>query len=69
MSRTITLFLLGLLTAANIAALVVNTTMPAQAAVAGLSYKKLVNDKDFTLAVKHIVQSCKVNVDLGKLSC
>jgi hypothetical protein len=61
--------LLGLLTAINIVALVINASPPSRAAVAGMNYQLLVKDRDFSRAVKVVVESCKVNVDLGKLSC
>ena len=63
MSRKITLTLLGLLTAINVAALVINASPPSRAAVAGMSYQQLVDDPDFSRAVKVVVERCKVNVD------
>jgi hypothetical protein len=69
MSRKLAFVFLGLLTAFNVVALAINAVAPARAAVAGMSYQKLVHDKDFTRAVKSVVQACKVNVELGKLAC
>jgi hypothetical protein len=34
-----------------------------------LPYQDLVQDPDFTRAVKSIAQDCKVNVDIAKLVC
>jgi hypothetical protein len=61
--------LLGLLIALNAIALVVNLSQSSKAAVGGMSYQDLVNDPDFTRAVKSIVQGCKVNIDLAKVNC
>jgi hypothetical protein len=58
-----------LLTALNVGSLVLNLSLPAKAAVAGMSYQDLVRDPDFTRAVHSIVQKCKVNVDLAKVNC
>ncbi|MEJ2375873.1 MAG: hypothetical protein P8Y53_06575 [Pseudolabrys sp.] len=69
MSRKTAFVLLGLLTAANAVALAVNLSTQARAAIASMSYKQLLHDKDFTRAVKSVVEGCKLNVDLGKLSC
>ena len=69
MSRKIAFVLLGLLTACNVVALVANMALPARAAVAGMTYQQLLKDRDFTHAVKSVVEACKVNVDLAKLSC
>ncbi len=60
------LCVLSLLTAI---ALVVNLSQSSKAAVGGMSYQDLVNDPDFTRAVKSIVESCKVNVDIAKVNC
>jgi hypothetical protein len=66
---TALLSLLCLLTALNLSGLAVNLSVPARAAIAGMSYQELVRDPDFTRAVISIVQKCKVNVDLAKLDC
>ena len=66
---TALLSLLCLLTALNLSGLVLNLSVPARAAIAGMSYQELVRDPDFTRAVISIVQKCKVNVDLAKLDC
>jgi hypothetical protein len=69
--RTLTalLALACLLTALNVSGLVLNLSVSARAAIAGMSYQELVRDPDFTRAVYSIVQKCKVNVDLAKLDC
>ncbi len=61
--------LLLFLTAINVIALATNVSPRSRAAVAGLGYKELVNDDDFTLAVKSIVNGCRVNVDLARVTC
>jgi hypothetical protein len=66
---TVVMMLVCLLTALNIAALIVNLSQPSRAAGVGLSYQDLVGDPEFTRAVKTIVQDCRVNVDIAKLSC
>ncbi len=66
---TALLSLLCLLTALNLSGLVLNLSVPARAAIAGMSYQELVRDPDFTRAVISILQKCKVNVDLAKLEC
>ena len=69
-TRTWIIFVtLCLLIALNGIAFVVNLTQPSRAAVRGMSYQDLVNDGDFTRAVKSIAEQCNVNVDLGKLKC
>jgi hypothetical protein len=52
-----------------IATLVANLSQPSRAAVSGMSYQELMQDPDFTRAVKTVVQDCRVNVDIAKLSC
>ena len=61
--------LLCLLIALNAIALIVNLSQSSKAAVGGMSYQDLMNDPDFTRAVKSIVQGCKVNVDIAKVNC
>jgi hypothetical protein len=65
----IVLVLLCLLSGLNAIALIVNLSQPSRAAVSGMSYQDLVQDPDFTRAVKSIAQDCKVNVDIAKLVC
>lgn len=69
MPRKIALVALGMLTIFNIAAMVLNTPPPSHAAVAGMKYPQLLNDPDFSRAVKSLVEHCKVDVDLGTLKC
>ena len=69
MSRTLALVLFGMLTILNVVALVMGVSQPSSAEVAGMTYEQLVRDQDFSRAVKSIVESCEVNVDLGKLRC
>jgi len=63
------LIALCLLSALNAAALVLNLSKPASAAVRGMSYQDLLRDPDFTRAVKTIAEQCSVNVDIAKLRC
>jgi hypothetical protein len=63
------LIALCLLSALNAAALVLNLSEPARAAVRGMSYQDLLRDPDFTRAVKTIAEQCSVNVDIAKLRC
>jgi len=58
-----------LLSGLNVIALIFNLSHPSKAAVRGMSYQELVRDPDFARAVKSIVQDCKVNVDIARLSC
>jgi hypothetical protein len=67
MSRCTTI--LGLISALNLIALAVTLSLPSRAAVAGMDYRALTNDPDFTRAVQSIVQNCKVNLDTDKLKC
>lgn len=69
MSRSATILTLCVVSALNLAALVVNLSLPSRAAAGSLSYQDLVDDSNFTRAVKSIAESCAVNVDLGKLKC
>lgn len=61
--------ILALISALNLVALAVTLSLPSRAAVAGMNYRALTNDPDFTRAVQSIVQNCKVNIDTAKLKC
>ena len=61
--------LLGLLSALNVIALVLNLSQVSRAAVGGMSYQDLMRDPDFTRAVKSIAEQCSVNVDIARLKC
>ena len=69
MSRRVVTLLFFFLTAANVIALAMNVSATSRAAVAGASYKELMNDVEFTRAVKSIVERCSVNVDLARVIC
>jgi len=69
MSRREIFVILSLLSALHVIALAINVSLPSKAAVGGMSYEDLMRDPDFTRAVKSIAQECKVNVDVGKLTC
>jgi hypothetical protein len=56
-------------TALNVSILIVNFTFPSRAAVAGMDYRALVTDSDFKRAVQAIVETCRANVELGKVQC
>jgi hypothetical protein len=81
MSRAIIVTGLCLLSAVNIAVLIINMSSPSngepskappskgapsKGAAAGMKYLR---DPDFTRAVKEIIQECTVNVDLAKVEC
>ena len=61
--------ILSLLTAVNVIVLVLNISPSARAAVAGASYKELINDADFTRAVKSVIETCRVNTDIARVIC
>ncbi len=69
MSRRAVTITLSFLTAMNAIALAINVSPTARAAVAGLGTKELVNDADFTQAVKSVIERCRVNVDLARVTC
>jgi hypothetical protein len=69
MSRSTMIATLTVVSALNLIALAVNLSLPSRAAVDGLTYQELVGSDDFTRAVKSIVESCAVNIDIGKLKC
>ena len=58
-----------LLTALNAAVLVLQFSATSNAAVGGMNAQALANDADFKRAVQTVVESCRVNVDLGKVQC
>lgn len=84
MSRKLIIAALYALSAINIVALIINTSLPLNGApsngapskaapskgAAGTSkYQQFIRDPDFTRAVRDIVQECNVNVDQAKLEC
>ena len=71
LSRTIIVLMTVacLLSAVNAVTLLMNFSAPAKAAVGGMKYQNLLNDRDFTRAVKTIAEQCDVNVDLAKVIC
>jgi hypothetical protein len=66
---TMMLVLLLVATALNVSILILNLTLPSRAAVAGMDYQALVTDSDFKRAVQAIVETCRANVELGKVQC
>jgi hypothetical protein len=66
--RAVTIILL-VLTGINVIAVAINISSISRAAVAGLGVQELVSDADFAGAVKSIVEKCRVNVDLARVSC
>ena len=68
MPRKIVIRAFLVLTSLNVLASVINVSLPSRAATTR-SYQELINDPDFTRAVKSIAEKCTVNVDLGKLKC
>jgi hypothetical protein len=59
----------GLLTALNAAVLILQLSASSNAAVGGMNAQSLASDSDFRSAVQTVVESCRVNVDLGKVQC
>jgi hypothetical protein len=55
--------------ALNIGILIANLSSASMAAVGGKNYQSLSQDADFRRAVQSVVEACKVNVDLAKISC
>jgi hypothetical protein len=55
------------LTVVNIMVLVISFSLPSKAATP--SYQEMINDPNFTRAVKTIIEQCRVNVDIGKVQC
>jgi hypothetical protein len=55
------------LTVLNIMVLVISFSLPSKAVTP--SYKEMINDPNFTRAVKTIIEQCRVNVDIGKVQC
>lgn len=58
-----------LATALNMGILILNLSSSSMAAVAGMNYQSLSQDADFRRAVQSVVEGCKVNVDLAKITC
>jgi hypothetical protein len=65
----ITLVLICLATALNVGILIVNVSLPTEAAVAGLHYRALSRDPDFRRAVQAVVEACRVNLNLADIRC
>jgi hypothetical protein len=64
-----TLVLICLATALNIGILILNVSLPSEAAVAGLHYRSWSSDPDFRRAVHAVVEACRVNLNLGHIRC
>jgi hypothetical protein len=69
MSRSKTIATLTVVSTLNLIALAANLSLPARAAGSGSNYQDLVQDKDFVRAVKSIVESCTINLDIDKVKC
>lgn len=69
MSRSKVTVTLAVVSALNLIALAANLSIPARAAGSGSNYQDLVQDKDFVRAVKSIVESCTINLDIDKVKC
>jgi hypothetical protein len=61
--------ILFLLSALIVIASDVKLSQQAKAATGGMSYQALMSDPEFIRAVKSIVETCSVNVDIAKLKC
>lgn len=69
MSRTVVAIVLCLLLSINLAVLALHLSWPSHAAVAGLKANELDADPDFVIAVKAIVNKCKLNITLAAMKC
>jgi hypothetical protein len=67
MSRKAVIAALCFLTALNITVLVISLSLSSKAATP--SYQEMIDDPNFTRAVKTIVEQCRVNVDIGRVQC
>ncbi len=56
--------IVGLLTVLNLGFLVISISVPSKAGNSGMA-----DNPDFARAVKSIVETCKVNVDLATIKC
>jgi hypothetical protein len=63
------LVLTCLATALNVGVLILNVSLPSEAAVAGLHYRGLSRDPDFRRAVQTVVEACRVNLNLADIRC
>jgi uncharacterized secreted protein with C-terminal beta-propeller domain len=61
--------ILFLLSALIVIALDVNFSQQSKATAGGMSYQALMSDPEFIRAVKSVVETCSVNVDIAKLKC
>ena len=57
------------LTTFSVGVLILNVSSEARGALTGASYKDLINDRNFTHAVKSVIEACRVNVDLARVFC
>jgi hypothetical protein len=69
MSLKVATIVVCALLAINVVVMVLNFTSPSSAAVASLRAHQFENDPEFVRAVRSIVQKCRVDVDLGAVSC
>jgi hypothetical protein len=69
MSRSKIIVTLSVVSALNLIALAANLCLPARAAGGGSNYQDLMRDNDFVRAVKSIVESCTVNLDIDRVKC
>jgi len=58
-----------LATALNVGILILNVSLPSEAAVAGLHYRDLSRDPDLRRAVQAVVEACRVNLNLADIRC
>lgn len=69
MSRSNMIVMLSVVSALNLIALAANLSLPARAAGGGSNYQDLLHDNDFVSAVKSIIETCTVNLDIDKVKC
>lgn len=62
-------FMICLATALNVGLLILNVSLPSEAAVARLHYRDLSRDPNFRRAVQNVVEACMVNLNLADIRC
>jgi hypothetical protein len=67
MSYKVVMATLCFLTVLNIMVLVISFSLPSKATTP--SYQEMINDPNFTRAVKTIIEQCRVNVDIARVQC
>ena len=63
------LIALVLLAALNLVAAAVGVSQQSKAAPDTMNYEQLIKNRNFARAVKSIIETCRVDVDIGKVLC